>query len=604
MPARLHFADETEVDRFVTMLERFERGDVDTAEWRAFRLVHGAYGQRQEGDLSMLRAKLPQGLLDAPKLRALADVADRFSRGFCHVTTRQNVQFHFLQLARVGDAMRVLAEVGITTREACGNAVRNVTLSPTAGIASDEVFDATPYAEALTRYLLRHALSSTLPRKFKIAFNGGGQDHAYAAINDIGWHARVGEVDGALQRGFLVTVAGGTATLCRTGHVLFEFLPAGDMLSVAEALLRVFHRLGDRVNRHKNRMKFLLARMGWDAFRAEVLAELDAVRAEGSPRLAFDPEHPPAVAPPTAPRGPRPTLETLRDLAGATDTRGPGIHPRKLPIAGRGDEATTWRATNVAPQHQHGYVAVTVTLPLGDITAGQLRGLALIAEAYSDGIVRVTTSQNLLLCFVHAREVDDVHASLRAIGLSRSDAASLADVVSCPGAESCKLAVTQSRGLARVVSDHFVDRPDVLARARGLAVNVSGCPNGCGLHHVAAIGFQGGLRKIDGRPVPQYFVYLGGGVDGPTARFGRVVAKIPAQRITVAIERLLALAEEHRTDGESVRHVLERLDPSVAKSRLADLEVLGVDDARPEDFVDLGETETFAPKTTDGECAA
>src|SRR5215472_16954999 len=235
---RLSFANEAEIDEFVATLEKFERGEVSPDEWRAYRLVRGTYGQRQS-DVQMLRVKIPQGVLSAEQLEALADVADAYSRGFGHITTRQNVQFHFVKLHDVEPAMRRLAEAGLTTREACGNSVRNITACPYAGVAVDERFDVTPYAEALTRYLLRHPLSSTLPRKFKIAFEGCPTDHVGTAINDIGFRAVLGPSGG---RGFRVTVGGGTSILTRSGGLLHEFLPASELFRVAEAILRVFKR--------------------------------------------------------------------------------------------------------------------------------------------------------------------------------------------------------------------------------------------------------------------------------------------------------------------------------------------------------------------------
>src|SRR5918999_3042870 len=279
--ARLSFAKEADVDEFVDVLGQFERGEITPDEWRAFRLVRGTYGQRQSGDAQMLRVKVPQGILDVPQLDAMAEVSELYSRGFGHITTRQNIQLHFLKLHDVEHAMRQLAEAGLTTREACGNSVRNITACPYAGVAADEPFDVTPYAEALTRYLLRHPLSSVLPRKFKIAFEGCTHDHIAAAINDIGWTAKLRVVDGRPQRGFRVTVAGGTATLVRSGNELFEFLPVGEMFNVAEAIVRVFHRLGDYKHKQRNRLKFLVRSLGWDGFKAEFERDLAGVRAEG-----------------------------------------------------------------------------------------------------------------------------------------------------------------------------------------------------------------------------------------------------------------------------------------------------------------------------------
>ena len=277
---RSSFASVADIDEFVAMLERFERGEISAEAWRKFRLVRGTYGQRQD-DVQKLRVKIPQGILSARQLESLADVAEQHARGFAHVTTRQNVQFHFLKLADVEVVMRRMAEEGITTREACGNSVRNITACPFAGVAADEVFDVTPYAEALTRYLLRHPLSSILPRKFKIAFEGCRDDHAGASINDLGWTARVDCNGHGVIRGFRLTVGGGTSIMPVSGRVLFDFLPAGEMLAIAEAIVRVYHRLGDHEHKHRNRMKFLIKTLGWERWRDEVLAPFDQVLSEG-----------------------------------------------------------------------------------------------------------------------------------------------------------------------------------------------------------------------------------------------------------------------------------------------------------------------------------
>src|SRR5438093_5673172 len=273
--ARLSFASEAEIDEFITTLERYERGELTPDQWRQFRLVRGTYGQRQAEDAQMLRVKIPQGALTSDQLEALADVADRYSRGFGHITTRQNVQFHFVKLHDVEPAMRRLAEAGLTTREACGNSVRNITACPYAGVAADERFDVTPYAEALTRYLLRHPLSSTLPRKFKIAFEGCATDHVATAVNDLGFRAVVGP-DG--RRGFRVTAGGGTAIMTTSAGLLHEFLPASGILRVAGAVLRVFARFGDYQHKQRNRMKFMIRALGWTRWRDEYDRELAACR--------------------------------------------------------------------------------------------------------------------------------------------------------------------------------------------------------------------------------------------------------------------------------------------------------------------------------------
>src|SRR6187397_2577135 len=282
--ARLSFASEADIDEFVTTLERYERGELTPDQWRAFRLVRGTYGQRQAADAQMLRVKIPQGVLTGDQLKALADVGERYSRGFGHITTRQNVQFHFVKLHDAEPVMRRLADAGLTTREACGNSVRNITACQFAGVSAEEPFDVTPYAEALTRFLLRHPLSSALPRKFKIAFEGCAHDHIKLTINDIGWKGRV--QDGV--RGFRVYIGGGTATMTTAASVLFDFLPASEMLNVAEAVIRVFHKRGDYQHKQRNRMKFLIKSIGWDAFRAEFNDALEVIRAEGGRELRFE----------------------------------------------------------------------------------------------------------------------------------------------------------------------------------------------------------------------------------------------------------------------------------------------------------------------------
>src|SRR5262245_14763866 len=251
--SRLSFASEADIDEFVATLEKFERGDLTPDQWRAFRLVRGTYGQRQPGDVQMLRVKIPQGVLTAPQLEAFAQVGEQFSRGFGHITTRQNIQFHFVKLHDVEPAMRLLAESGLTTREACGNSVRNITGCPFAGVSAEEHFDITPYAEEMTRFLLRHRLSSVLPRKFKIAFEGCAVDHIATGINDLSF---TGVLSPGGGRGFRVAAGGGTAIMCTEGTVIHEFLPASEIFRVAEAVLRVFHRYGDYQHKQRNRMKF------------------------------------------------------------------------------------------------------------------------------------------------------------------------------------------------------------------------------------------------------------------------------------------------------------------------------------------------------------
>jgi len=596
---RLSFADERDVDEFVDVLGRYERGEISADEWRRFRLLRGTYGQRQDG-VQMLRIKIPQGIVTGDQLRALGQVAERYSRGFGHITTRQNVQFHFVLLEHAERALRELGDVGLTTREACGNSVRNITACPYAGIAHDEVFDVTPYAEALTRYFLGHPLAGSLPRKFKIAFEGCPQDHALASIHDIGWYARI--VDG--RRGFRVTIGGGTSILPTSGGLVYEFMPADQMLEVAEAIVRVYHHNGDYQHRQRNRMKFMIRQLGWDLWRQKFEAALAEVRAEGgvpfsSDAAAAEVEEAPDWTPAAAP-----SVEDVKRKAASVEVHGPGIMPGSLRLETFSDAYLTWMHTNVGLQRQAGFVHVTVRLPLGDMSTGQMDVLADLAEAYGDGTARLTIGQNVLFRWVKVGAIQELYQRLQAAGLGTAGANTVADVVSCPGAESCRIAVTQSRGLGRVLTEYLDQHPEFVALVQDGDIKVSGCPNGCGQHHIAAIGFQGSVRKIGDRALPQYFVMVGGGSTDAGARFGRVVSKVPVRRLTAAIDRLLTLYQERRTPGESLGAFFRRVPAAIATDALKDLAEMGQDEATAEDWVDLGESQAFETVVMEGECAS
>ncbi len=597
--ARLSFASEAEIDEFASVLDQFEHGEIGPEAWRAFRLVRGTYGQRQPEDAQMLRVKIPQGVLTGAQLEALADVAELYSRGFAHITTRQNVQFHFMRLHDVEPAMRRLADAGLTTREACGNSVRNITACPFAGVSHDEIFDVTPYAEALTRYLLRHPLSSKLPRKFKIGFEGCAEDHAKTGINDLGFRATSSQ-DGA--RGFRVTVAGGTAILCRSGALLHDFVPTSELYDVADAVLRVFAQFGDYEHKQRNRLKFLIKSMGWERWLGEYRHALEEVRAAPRRERPFNPDHTAIEAPPDWPALLAPELKAIEARAASAQLRGDGIRPSLLPVTS--DSKQRWLQTNVRPQKQHGYCVAIVTIPLGDLTGPQFRIVADLAAAFGDGTVRVTVDQNLLFRWVRTERLHDFFAAIAAARLAESGYGSIADVVSCPGAESCRLAVTQSRGLGRLLGDHLREHPEVAAAAGAGDIRISGCPNGCGQHHIAAIGFQGSIRKLGEHAVPQYFVMVGGSADGAAASFGRVAAKIPARRASQAVDRLVGFYRNRRRRGERLAEFFCRADLAEVKAALADLERITEADALPDDYIDLGEDRTFAPEVLDGECSA
>jgi sulfite reductase beta subunit-like hemoprotein len=366
--------------------------------------------------------------------------------------------------------------------------------------------------------------------------------------------------------------------------------------------VRVFHALGDYKHKHKNRMKFLMKQLGWEKWREEFERALAGVRAEGGVRLPFDPADVPAEEPPT-PVLPAPSVEEIvRRVAGGA-TKGPGIHPDATPTAADDDAYVKWASTNLRHQKQAGYVSAIATVPLGDLTSAQFRVMADLSLAYSDGTVRVTPTQNLVFRWVKREDASALYARLAAAGVGLGDADTIADITSCPGAESCKLAVTQSRGLGKYLTDYVRANPELIDLAPSLDVKMSGCPNGCGQHHIAAVGFQGSLRKVDGRAVPQYFVMVGGGVSAQGATFGRLVAKIPARRAPVALDRLARLYATDHKDDESAAAFFNRVDVVQVKKLLADLEPLTTDTATKDDFIDLAETTDFRPETTEGECA-
>lgn len=570
------FSDPADIDEFVDTLARFERGEISPEVFRRYRLARGVYGQRQEG-AQMLRVKIPQGVLSSAQLRTLGDVAARWGHGYGHVTTRQNIQYHFVPMPEVEGALRVLDTTGLTTREACGNTVRNVTADPLAGVRDHGTFDVTPYGEAITRFFLRQGWANSLPRKFKIALGYAPGDTALTAIHDVGLVARVR--DG--QRGFTVRIAGGLSTSPQNALLFREFLPESELLDVCAAAVRVFDRMGNRDNKHRARLKYVLRKLGPERFRATLEEELAAVQAHGGHPLDL------SVATP-APTPPPPSR----------------IDAESPPAPGRG--YLRWRASNALAQDQAGYHAVVVRLPLGRITAAQFDALADIAERFSEGALRLAVDQNLLLRFVPTGRLGALYTALDAAGLGAPDARTVADVTTCPGAETCNLAVTASRQVgaaitARLESDATL--ADALVAARDATVKVSGCPNSCGQHHIATLGWHGAARRAGDRTAPVYQLHLGGGFDDDGARFGRQVVKVPARRVPEAMARLLKLYAAERTEGDTPDRFFRDLAGARVEALLHDLVALDAD--TPDDiFLDIGQAQGFHVAIGEGECAA
>jgi len=577
------FANEAELREFVDMLEKYERGEINSEEFRVYRLTRGVYGQRQDA-VQMLRVKIPQGILGGGQLRTLARVAREFSRGFGHVTTRQNVQFHFVKMEVVPRAQAVLAEAGLTMREACGNTVRNITACPLAGVCPTEPFDVTPYGEAMTRFFLRNPICQALPRKFKIAFSGCADDCAKGAFHDIGVLARTRQVDGRAEPGFKVVIGGGLAVSPQNAWVLHEFLPPDRLLPVCEAVVRVFDRTGNRKNKAQARMKYAIRKLGWEAFRTEVEKELQGIPATRDPQADQYAE------------------EARPDRPDAA----PDLHAR---IAASGSpEFRAWAATNTRPQRQQGYAIAFITLPRGDITADQFEMVARIAEARGDGTVRTAIDQNLVMRWVRIEDLPALHRDLVAAGLGAGEAGRLLDPTSCPGAESCKIAVTGSRELALALKKDLDAQAGnggraLIEAASDLTIKISGCPNSCGQHHVAGIGFHGAAKNVGDRVVPAYLMLLGGGVDGDGAHFGRRSLRIPARRVPEAVTRLLTLFRDERRPDETALAFFQRVDLQRVNQALADLVTFAAADLNEDDYRDLGMDVPFQVEMGEGECA-
>jgi len=576
-----HFSRPEDVEEFVQVLERFERGELGAEEFRSFRLTRGVYGQRQT-DVNMLRTKFPNGLMSAAQLRASAEIARTFTkhdRG--HVTTRQNLQFHFVKLDNMPKALALLDVAGSTTMEACGNTVRNITGCPYAGVSPTEAFDVTPYTHAVTRLCLRAPWANDLPRKFKMAFEGcTHEDHAQTAINDVGLRAKVR--DGV--RGFEMFVAGGLSTSPRPAYRLHPFIPADELLARVEAVVKLFGRLGNRKNRARARLKYVMKTLGEEGFVAAYNEEIAAITAEGRLKQAIElpPEESAPPADPRALQGPR---------------------------AAEDDPAYRDWLRTVDPQKQSGFAAVTIKLDRGDVSSTQFDQLAELVEVFADGTLRTANNQNLIVRWIRTSALPHLFTRLQEIGLAEAGSNTIHDVVSCPGADSCNLAVTSSMSLAKHLT-RYLKNPgtsaDSVELARSADIKISGCPNSCGQHHVAAIGFHGTVRHAgDGRQVPEYQLHLGGGFNEDGVQFGRHIVKIPAQRSGEALLALLDLFRDKREDGEDARSFFRRVSKEDVAAALAPhLIGMNFEELREQDLVDLGQEKVFDVAIGRGECAA
>lgn len=532
-----------EAAEFEGEIRRLESGQISDEEFSRFRLMRGVYGIRGTTDYHMVRVKIPGGLLHADQADRLALIAERFTNaartggGLGHVTTRQAVQFHWVHRPQVPEVLRLLAEVGLTTREACSNTVRNVTACHLAGICKEEAFDTWAYAKAVQLFFLRNGISQNLPRKFKISFSGCATDCGLSAIHDIGIVAASREADGGVERGFRIYIGGGLGPIPRQAVPLEEWTPADELLVTCEAVVRVFDRHGNRSNRNAARLKFVIEKLGADEVRRLVLTERATL-------LRLDPSRK------EDPVGDATSDATLPPPAAEFDA------PEPVDL-----EYQMWRASNVLAQKQAGYNAVFVALPSGDLTPAQFRGLADAARRCGNGTLSTSVTQNVALRFVPDGALPLVWGALKDIGLGRPGALWVTNIIGCPGAQTCNIAVTRSHTLAHELIDRLVARPD-LALDLDLAdvsIKISGCPNSCGHHHIADIGMFGNSRNRNGRFVPSYQVLLGGHLAEGVAEFGQPFMRVPAKAAPDFVVGLLETYRAERAPGQSFRDWVQEL---------------------------------------------
>ena len=597
---------QAEIDRFETAARQFQQGEIHPDVFKRFRLKQGVYGQRQ-ADVQMVRIKIPLGDLTSEQTRTIARLSEQYATGVSHVTTRQDIQLHFVKLDQAAPLLRELAAAGLTTREACGNTVRNVTLCPLAGICPDELFDVTPYAMATAQFFLRNPICEDLPRKFKFAFSGCAHDRAMTGIHDIGVMAvnsgRGGNADrkaelsgnfisaqaptddannGTETFGFRITVGGGLGPSPRRPYLLEEFIAPDDLLPTCEAVIRVFSRLGNRKNRSLARIKFLLEKTGFEAFYRHYREELTRIQ-QGRPPLLPDSLR-------TIRPFPRAASVTLNGTAGPQATTTPGFD--------------AWRQHNVIAQRQPGLYAVQIRLVIGDIAAPALKTIADLADRFAHGRLRATQHQNLLFRNVAAASLPALHAALVEQGLAHLGAEDLGDVISCPGTDTCGLGITASKGLGRVLTEQLQLNGEHDPEIRNIAIKISGCPNSCAQHHVATIGFHGLAEKFDGRLLPAYQLHLGGRITPQSVQFGLMFPlKFPAKRVPEVVQRLLTLYRTERQPGESFLAYVDRTGKARFQQELTPLTKPAGAEADAGLFQDWGDTADYTMEDHGaGEC--
>jgi len=585
---KIDWSRREEADNFAQTVKLYRQGKIDHDNFRRFRLQHGAYGTRMTDDYAMVRIKIPAGQIYPYQLEKIAQLSEMYSIGSAHVSTRENVQLHWVVLEDVSEIMHGLADVGLTSREACGNTVRNVMCSPLSGVCNDEQFDATPYAIATARFLLRNPLNQSLPRKFKFNFSCC-EKHGMTRITDVGLIPQIRELDGKNQRGFKIFLGGGLGNKSFVGHQLEDFTSEEDLLYTSIAVLQIFDRMGNRKNMARNRMRYLVDEMGWDKFKNLVLKQRTIVRATQSVivRLNINQKQ----------------NEIKRPISVSSEN---GSVP---------DGYARWLKTTTYKQKQEEYSAVFITLESGDITASQLRAMAEITKDFSaEGFARNGFSQDIILRYVHESELPNLYSRLLEAGLANSGSLTMASPVGCSGTSSCNLALTNSHRLAKEIQRKFLElKLDEDDDLRDATIKISGCPNSCGQHEIATIGFFGGGARVGNDMYPNYSMSLGGRFDDKSM-LGVTCIRVPVKRTIPVILKIIELFKKNKQSSDTLSAWIDRIvhgnESSEIKSVrdmkkvLSPLVIPPSKDDDPDFYTDYGSDTSYHTVTGKGECAA
>ena len=585
---KIDWSRREEADNFAHTVKLYRQGKIDHDSFRRFRLQHGAYGTRMTDDYAMVRIKIPAGQIYPHQLEKIAQLSEMYSIGSAHLSTRENVQLHWVVLEDVSEIMHGLADVGLTSREACGNTVRNVMCSPLSGVCNDEEFDATAYALATARFLLRNPLNQALPRKFKFNFSCC-EKHGMTRIVDVGLIPQIRELDGKNQRGFKIFLGGGLGNKSFVGHQLEDFTPEDDLLYTSIAVLQIFDRMGDRKNLARNRMRYLVDEMGWDKFKNLILKQRTIVRATQSVIIRLNIN--------------QKSNEIKRPISISSES---GSIP---------DGYARWLKTTTYKQKQEEYRAVFVTLESGDITANQLRAMAEITKDFSaEGFARNGFSQDIILRYVHESDLPNLYSRLLEAGLANSGSLTMASPVGCSGTSSCNLALTNSHRLAKEIQRKFLElKLDEDDDLRDATIKISGCPNSCGQHEIATIGFFGGGARVGNDMYPNYSMSLGGRFDDKSM-LGVTCMRVPVKRTIPVILKIIELYKKNKQSNDTLSRWIDRIvhgnETSEIKSVedmkkiLSPLVIPPSKDDDPDFYNDYGSDTSYHTMTGKGECAA